>query len=383
MSIRRLLPAEYPQAIALWQYCFRDDDEFSHWYFHNRADSVLAAMGEDDSTIIAQLLTVPGDVFLRGQRRSGRIVAGVATAPAYRGRGHMTALMRETLAALRAQDIAVSTLFPFDYGFYQKYGWAQAADALEMRAKLSQLPAARPEGTFRVFDAIDGQEEAFSAVYHACFAAHSGLLVRDAPGFANWVTAKASAHDHAALYYANGVPEGYLLYRFSGRTLEVYEMGALTHRARRDWLGFLAGHASLLEDLVLTLPADDPTWRLLHEKVRTIAIKPQGMLRLVDLPRALAGLPAGSGSVVLQVQDAFAPWNQGYWQLAAVEGVLHMTPADPQDAPVLPIEALTQWAVGYASAQELADRGLALPADACAAMDALLGKQPTFLFEKY
>ena len=384
MAIRPLTSAEFPQAIALWQYCFRDDDAFSQWYFHHRANAVLAALDEDDSTIIAQLLTVPGDVLLRGQQRSGQLVSGVATAPAFRSRGHMTDLMRETLAYLHAQNSAVSTLFPFDYGFYQKYGWAQCADSLDIRAKLSQLPSARPEGAFQVFDDITGHEADFSAIYHACFANHSGLLVRSGSGFTNWVTAKATAHDHAALYSYNGSPEGYLLYRFAGRTLEVYEMGTLTPRARRDCLSFLAGHASLLEDLVLTTPADDPTWRLLHEKARTVTLKPQGMLRLVSITQALTGLPTtGNASVVLQIQDQFAPWNQGNWQFSAANGALQVTPTAAPAAATLSIDALTQWAVGYASAQALAHRGLNLPPAAIAAMDELLAQQPTFLFEKY
>jgi hypothetical protein len=110
------------------------------------------------------------------------------------------------------------------------------------------------------------------------------------------------------------------------------------------------------------------------------------MMRIVDVGRAMGGLPAGEGIVTLKVMDPYAPWNEGFWRFCGEDGRLvaeQVPEPEGRNLPVLSVGALTQWAFGFADGGELQRQG-ALLSDICVeAMDGLLPRQPVFLYEMY
>ena len=129
------------------------------------------------------------------------------------------------------------------------------------------------------------------------------------------------------LYKVDGVAEGYALYRVkddwdergSKSQLRVVEAIALSPRAERAVWGFL-----LSVDLVRTTKASHvsvphPLFLELADPRALGLTTGDGLwVRLVDLPAALAARRYGAaGTLVLEVADAFCPWNAGRWRLAA------------------------------------------------------------------
>src|SRR5439155_9793347 len=87
-------------------------------------DSRAFGLFEDGQTaavaaIIPMTQTVRGAVLPMGG------VAGVATHPGARRKGHARTLLRHTLADMRANGEVVSCLYPFRPSFYQRLGYAQ------------------------------------------------------------------------------------------------------------------------------------------------------------------------------------------------------------------------------------------------------------------
>jgi len=377
-----------PQAMALWKYCFRDSDEFTKWYFERRAGDVLALA---DGELIAQQVIVPIPFSIRGERRAGCIVSGVATRPEYRGQGLMGSLMEQGLAYLRERGNAFAALYPSSYDFYRRYGWEQASDALRIRAPVGKLPAARMSGRFDLVDASRYAERArdFSDVYERCYQGFSGRVTRDAGAFALRLEELAIDGGHAALYLREGAIEGYLLYRIEGRRFIAEEFGAASVLARRDLLTYISGHASTVDEVSLTSPADDATWRLIPDARGIATLEPYAMFRVLDIRAALRGLSAGAGEVILKIEDRCAPWNEGTWRFysagsePSAPGKLTVEQVADCGAPVLPVGALVQWAIGYLDGSGLRGRMPGLQPETAAQMDALLPKKPVFLYEMY
>lgn len=379
MEIRVLPKQDVEKAIALWQYCFQDPEAFTRWFFANRAEEVLIA-GQDDIATMA--VTAPVRFSARGEARKGYMVSGIATAPEHRGRGFMREFMPRIHEHMVERGAAMAGLYPFDYGFYEKFGWAICSDCLCVRLPLKRLPAARLSGEFSIHSLLPAAEGDLAQIYQQCFSKRSGHVLRDAAFFTLRLEELRLDDGFAALYRRGGALEGYLLYRFEGKTIVVEEFGALTHQARADILTFLAGHSSSMEEASWLSPPDDPMWRMIPDARGAATIEPYSMLRILDVANTLNGLPCGEGELILEVLDPHAAWNVGNWLLKGVQGRLMVERTAKQAAASISINQLTQWVVGYHSAGELRDMG-AISSAVASQMDALLPPCRAFLFEMY
>jgi predicted acetyltransferase len=381
MDIRALSEKERGMAVDLWQYCFADAQEFAEWYFRRRAGDVLAMLGEGG--LIAQMVCVPMSVSMRGAARDTMMLSGIATAPAHRGRGHMTTLMREGLAFLRGKGCAAAALYPYDYVFYSRYGFAGCGEVADVSAPIERLASAKLRGDIALVRGGDSASAMLARAYEASFARYSGRVLRGPEILAQRLEEYEPEGGYAALYCREGREEGYLLYQMHGKTLVVNEIGGATPIARQDLISFLASHYSTMESVEFVCPLDDPLWRLLPDPRGVVSAQPYDMMRIVDIARAMDGLPAGEGGVTLGVQDPFAPWNDGIWRFCSIDGALAVERADAQEAPALSIGDLTRWAFGCADGSRLAREGAELPDAVTVAMDALLPEKPFFIYESY
>ena len=121
---------------------------------------------------------------------------------------------------------------------------------------------------------------------------------------------------------------------------------ALTPRAERGVWSFLFGVDLMRSTKAGRMPVPHP---LLHELADPRAL---GMtagdglwVRLVDLPAALAARRYGAaGTLVLEVADAFCPWNAGRWHLTSIgDAGRAVATAERTDAPAELALDVTDW----------------------------------------
>jgi predicted acetyltransferase len=125
--------------------------------------------------------------------------------------------------------------------------------------------------------------------------------------------------------------DAYALYRVhqsleddvSAGFLSVLEVVAATHRAEAAAWRYLLDVDWLAQVKAALLPVDTPLLLLLAEPRRArLRVAEALWLRLVDLRAALParGYEAAEG-IVLDVRDAFCPWNEGRWCVPGGERV--------------------------------------------------------------
>jgi predicted acetyltransferase len=141
---------------------------------------------------------------------------------------------------------------------------------------------------------------------------------------------------------ADGEVAGYARYRvkpvyeqgWEGK-VEVADLDALDPAATAALWRYLFGI-----DLTATVragrrPVDDPLLHLVSDVRRSRpSVRDSLHLRLVDLPAALEARSYGAPlDVVMEVEDAFCPWNEGRWRLVRdAQGAVGCTrTADPAD----------------------------------------------------
>ena len=309
------------------------DAEFEDWRHTIEPDRLVAAF--DDEIPVATTaaftfrLTVPGgEVAAAG-------VTAVGVEPGHRRQGLLRSLMRQQLDDVRKRGEPVALLWASESAIYQRFGYGLGTlnGSFEIdRGRTAWLRPWEPEGRMRLVDEAEALAT-FPPVYERMRRVTPGALTRTEDWW-RWGILRDAEHSRRGaspkfryLYEVDGAAEGYAIYRVKTEwddrgpksQLLVVEAMALTPRAERAVWSFLfgvdlmrttkAGRVSMPHPLLLELA--DP---------RALGLTTGDGLwvRLVDLPAALAARRYGAaGTLVLEVADAFCPWNAGRWRLVA------------------------------------------------------------------
>ncbi|HMA37407.1 MAG TPA: GNAT family N-acetyltransferase, partial [Chloroflexia bacterium] len=303
-------------------------------------------------------------------------IAGVATPPEYRRQGAVGRLLQAVLAEMRAAGQPLSLLYPFYFPFYKHYGWEHASDNHEYTIPIDRLPAGPIAGTWQAVCvatdplAADGQRVVSDAdlavlmqIYDAWAPGRNGALVRDAVW---WRTRKITPRSN--IYYWRdpaGTPRALVSYTF--KELRPWERQlqasfvAPDPAALRAVLGFLRNHDSQAKEVVVNLPEDDRLLALLDDPRIKAEVDPGFMLRLVDVPAALAarGYPPGvAGRLVWCVAEGFVARTPATYTLDVADGVGTVAPSTAAPDLSLDQRALSQLYSGYLTPHQAAALGL-------------------------
>ncbi|KDN85544.1 GNAT family N-acetyltransferase [Kitasatospora cheerisanensis] len=319
-------------------------------------------------------LVVPGGAVLPA---AGVTMVGVL--PTHRRRGVLTALMRRQLDDVRAAGECLAVLTASEPPIYGRFGYGQATRKAVVSMARGRVkvhtPEQRGELVLRLADPV-AELGRCEELYARLATRRPGTLVRqpgwekvpvlDAPGSRGGFSPLQSV---LAEDPETGELLGYARYAVKGGWDERGAAGVVRVRAvqaEQPWV--YARLWEFLLDLDLTerveaynLPVDDALLHLVSDVRHLTPRLVDGMfVRLVDLPKALEArgwaLPV---DVVLEVTDAFCPWNAGRWRLTAAPG----KPAScvPTDEPAdleLDVRELGSVYLGGGSLAALAASGL-------------------------
>ncbi|MFD7084455.1 GNAT family N-acetyltransferase [Streptomyces sp. NPDC059918] len=291
-------------------------------------------------------LSVPGGALVPA---AGVTMVGVA--PTHRRRGVLTSMMRRQLDDVRAGGEPIAVLTASEAAIYGRFGYGIATHALSLTVDTTRVRLSVPAGTDEVRLRLADPEKALpecEQVYAELVARRPGMPARQ-PGWERLslldpesMREGASPLKCVVAERADGEVAGYARYRvkpvyengWEGK-VEVADLDALDPAATAALWRYLFGI-----DLTATVragrrPVDDPLLHMVSDVRRSRpSVRDSLHLRLVDLPAALEARSYGAPlDVVMEVEDAFCPWNEGRWRLsAAADGPVSCArTADPAD----------------------------------------------------
>lgn len=275
-------------------------------------------------------LTVPGGVV----RTAGLTVVGVL--PTHRRRGILRRMMRAQLDDVRRRGEPVGYLWASEDTIYGQFGYGLASLSGDLDVAKQHAAFAKPfesRAEFRMMDET-GALAPMAHVYDRVRREHPGMIARSD----EWWRRRRLADPenrragggvlNRIVLLHDGQPQGYALYRVH----QVFESGSTTGHvnvieaigagteATRDLWRFLFDIDWVARVKAMLLPLDHPLF-LLAARPRELKFKVHDgvWVRLVDLPAALAARRLGEGApVVIEVADAFCPWNAGRWKVGTV-----------------------------------------------------------------
>jgi len=351
-------------------------DEIAHSLRSLEAERTLAIRDGGEivaaAAVLSRTMTVPG-----GAQLPVAAVSAVGVAPGQTRRGHLGRLMRRQLDDVRAAGREpIAALWASEGGIYGRYGYGLATRAATYGLQTATaalrhdvtLPAERP----RVLPAAEAVPR-MAPVYDAARPLVPGLLARDDAWWEHRVFDPEHRRDGFSPLRAavqpgpDGEPAGYALYAARTKWGEhgpageahVRELMATTSEARAGLWAFLLS-LDLVRSVRWRLAGDDdPLPHLLADSDPLVQTVGHGLfVRLVDVDRALAARGYSAPlSVVLEVDDAFCPWNAGRHRLRSDGETASCAPTtEPADL-VLSAEALGAAYLGGTRLEALAGAG--------------------------
>ncbi|MFF5172623.1 enhanced intracellular survival protein Eis [Micromonospora sp. NPDC000089] len=395
MLIRRLAAEErLTTSFPLQAYAFeasppdRERVEAFHRYLpYNKGNRTLVVEEGGETAAVAS--AVPMRQNLRGAVLPMAGVAGVATHPLARRRGHVRALLHQLLDEMRDCGHPLTALYPFRPSFYEKFGYVGLPKPRTVRfspADLAPLLRAELPGTV-TWERIGAGYDGYRSFTERCLRERHGFSI-----FPDFREAGLRDRDDRWLITAHvdGGTVGALTYRIDdhGGELVGDDLLAADPYARGLLLQFLARHVDQVESISFRVPADElpELWLTdlaVHVEARVArpgASAPMARLLTVD---AIAGLPAGPGRVRVElVEDR---WLAGTHLLDGATGQLELTSdGPPTPTATLTAAGLSALAYGVLDPAEVHVRGLGdVPPDAAAELRRLFPRALPYLFADF
>jgi len=321
MQIREITENEYFEAMKLSMYAFQY--KVPEVDIPARKESLknhnILGIWDDDNILAAKLHIIPLTIFMKDAEWKMGGIAGVATYPEFRRKGYVNALIIESLKQMRNNNQIVSLLHPFDISFYRKYGWEVLSEQKKITFEKVNLKFLETQPGFIKRYSKESHNEEIEKIYQQYCTQHTGMLKRDT----NWWKQHVYNEDSqlAVYYHSWNEARGYLLYQVKDRKMEVEELVALDHHARKGLWNFICQHDSMVETVTINLASHDPFPYFLPQPKVKMELAPYFMARIVDAEECLRKFPFQEENepLFLHLEDTHAPWNNGSYLLGKGE----------------------------------------------------------------
>ncbi len=393
MEYKMVTPANLPQVMALWDYCFeKADTPFFKWYFSEyclKNNLVLGGFVEKSNRLANMLHLNPYNVLLRGRKEAMPYIVGVATAPEARGQHLTLPLLELAFKVLRGEHFAFALLMPINAGIYLPYDFAYCYYKHDYKLPLTSLDVPLPGAGTRVERLTNLDAGYFAPVYAAFAAQHNGMVVRNEFQWQKLLTVHQLEQVQAVVAFTGDQLTGYMFYTIEAETFKIQELLTLNLDAKRALLWYAKGHLSQAENLEWGAPGDDLTYLDFKQQEHTGALAPFMMARCIDAATALQALTVPEqmpdGEITLLLSDKLIALNNYLLKLTVSGGQLTMKLTDAAEDVTMGMGAFTQLYFGAFSASELAAAGkikVAAP-EKLAFLDALFPRQSNYINEYF
>ncbi|MFF1275760.1 GNAT family N-acetyltransferase [Streptomyces marokkonensis] len=336
-ELRVLRPDEWDKSYANLIRAFggppESDEERELWNALTEFGRFLAAWDGDECVGSAGAfsfrLTVPGGASVPA---AGVTMVGVAAT--HRRRGVLTSMMRRQLDDVRSWGEPLAVLTASEPAIYGRFGYGAATFQINAEIDTRRAGLSVPAGTDGVrlrYVAPDDALDACEAVYARLVPGRPGMLARG-PGWERLGVLDPESERGGAsplqcvVAERGGETVGYARFRVKpswgagGPDGEVIlsALEALDPAAGAALWRFLF-EIDLTSTLVARGRPVDDGWQYLVSDIRRCnpALRDALYVRLVDVGAALeARTYQAPVDVVLDVEDAFCPWNAGRWRLS-------------------------------------------------------------------
>lgn len=371
MEIRKITEAERPTVARLHRYAFGGwvdevSEESAGW---TEPDETFGLF--DQGKLVSTMAVIHFLQSLRGVLKGMGGIAAVASYPEGRRHGHIRELFREAFREMREENLPVSMLSAFKRSYYARFGYVTADCSPLVRTSMRSLASAMDvksevDWEFERVRAVDAKEVFLRFVQEVGPSRYHGFVVKSDITDRVWKGRNANAL--VLLVRAQGELQALARYRIKlapaedepVQSIVVHEMYWRSLDARDALFSYFARHADQMSTITFYVPFGASFEQWFPDAPWDIRLWETWMVRVVDVERALQGLPATpSASIVVEVSDDFCDWNNGTYKLKAEGGGIQVKRGGTSPRARFSIEGLSALVYGTLPLEELEHKGWA------------------------
>jgi predicted acetyltransferase len=290
--------------------------------------------GFDGDAVVAGSGTFPFDLTVPGGQVKAMGLSIVGVLPTHRRRGYLTGMMRSQIDAARERGECVGVHWATEDTIYGRFGYGIGSMAAEidiMRAHAAPFAPVEMPGQARLVTLAEA-EPLVAPVYAGVARQTPGMYLRSSAWWQDrllidhpWRRGTGGAL-RCVVWERAGRVTAYAFYRVNqafergssaGHIFVVEAMGESAEATHAIWR-FLFGIDFSARLKSVYMPLDHPLLTSLAEPRRLNFLVRDGLwVRLIDVGAALSGRGYATGdAVVIEVADAFCPWNAGRWRIS-------------------------------------------------------------------
>lgn len=309
----------------------------------------------DDLLVVCKHLDFTARV--RGEWLPMAGLSAVASPPEHRRQGLVGEMMAASLAEYRERGQRLSALYPFDEGFYARYGWATGCRYHRATVEPAALSVVADDATGAFRRVGPDEFDALEPVYEAWLDGVDLATRRRADWWRDRVFQSHDGELTAAVWERDGEPRGYLVYDVEdgddGRRLKTYEVAYADHETYVNLLRYCYNHDSQVSEVELYGRDHGRILEVVTDRDAVeLEVASGPMVRVVDVPAALGAIHypgVDHEDLVLAVEDEHAPWNDGTVAVRVRDGEATVEETDEAPAATVGVGTLSQLYVGHLS----------------------------------
>lgn len=319
---------------------------------------------EHDGELVSSLVCTPGPVYIAGSSVPHSAVGAVGTLAEHRKHGCAHAMMVKSVQILREEEIYLSSLWPFSYKYYRKFGWEVGSEIRSFGAQGKVFAEMGDPSKVRGVESDD--LEAIKEIYTSyvldfnCSTDRSDHWWNAMNQMLKFLKFEQEAGHGTVVHVTEDEVDGYAVYELTtgenGISVNVKESAFEFPEHRRDMLAFL-GSVYRESQMVFGAPMSDLFLQELPDpRVVTTVINPSFQFRVIDPEKAISSMgqtgdESLSGRFTLKLTDPV--FTQGFEFGVQVDaGVISICKPSPKNRLSMSVETLARVYSGYLSAAD-------------------------------
>lgn len=324
------------EVTRLWWKCFNPDktiEEVAKWAHRDLGEmEVLWGAQQGDKLVAVIAATKHFENRFRGADLKFSGIGGVVTLPEYRRDRLVRKMFKSFFEYAHAQDIVISALEPFNFPFYEKFGYAMSGQSFRYDFPSTELkPIQGPaDVTCRPYDP---EKDAAAVMEVQRSMARFGSRL-----FIPFWRLQSKGIPHGYVFERNGEIVGCILVRFK----EAKDTWKLCMNVNYTWfktddvlpaiVEFVYRYGSQTKAISWVMEPEMPLDYFLknpgHQERKREGHMMYRVLKFKEYCQQIKVPLEAHESIVVKLIDKHCPWNEGVWELMPSKGQLKMTPSD-------------------------------------------------------
>ncbi|AKI97516.1 GNAT family N-acetyltransferase [Kosmotoga pacifica] len=340
-----------------------------HELLRKYISEVLASGAElytvhDGELMVAGYILYPFKMKLRDSMVTMGGIGLVCSRADFRGKGTIRFMLENAVKTMYEEGIQVSVLYPFNVGFYRKYGWEVFFKTKRIVIHPGIIDAKPdPLVDYCYLPFPDNEVKDF---YNEIAKRHYNLAFRNDYQWRRHLMTYFSDEASCGVvkFKHNGKTTG-MLTQFLSRSDTGYESSLTvkdffyTDRETKDtMLAYLKSLSHQIKDITLVVPENFELWPYLNDRPKEEKLETSGMIRIINL-KSLNGLGVDFElpTLKIKVRDRFLKENSGTFALSADGKKLMIQKTEVEPELECDIASLSVVLSGLSSFAELIEAG--------------------------